>query len=118
MLPKLRLVVAAVVGVFLLVALATSLYSGSRNAAVFAIGLRSANGSPLERSLPEPPDVRQVAALMASRRAEELNRLLTLEPAPAAAVADEALPQRNAASDPASADAAPGSVQPDTEDGR
>jgi len=82
MLPKLRLVLSTAMVALLLGVAAVNLLSGPRNAGIFAIGLRSAQGSPIERSLPEPPDVKQFAALAASRRAEELNRLLALEAAP------------------------------------
>jgi hypothetical protein len=87
MLPRLRLVVASLAAALALVAVAFGLLSGAHTGSVFAIGLRSAQGTPIERALPEPPDWRQLAALAASRRADELNRLLEL---PASApMADE-----------------------------
>src|SRR4051794_30333427 len=95
MLPKLRFVIATIGIALALMALAAGLFSASRTGSVFAIGLRSAQGSPIERSLPEPPDLRQVMARTAMRRSEELDRLLDLPP-PAAALTEP----------PASADAA------------
>src|SRR3954465_1426471 len=88
MLPKLRFIVAAVAIAFGLMVLAAGLFSAARTGSVFAIGLRSAQGSPIERSLPEPPDLRQVMARTVMRRSEELDRLLDLPPpAPAPPVA-------------------------------
>src|SRR5262245_3670002 len=77
MLPKIRLVVA-ITAALMLAALGIGLFSAPRNNSVFAIGLRSAQGSPIERSLPEPPDWKQVMALAALRRSQELDRLLDL----------------------------------------
>ncbi len=87
MLPRLRLVVASLAAVLALIGAALGVLSGARTSSVFAIGLRSAQGSPIERALPEPPDWKQLVALAASRRADELNRLLEL---PASAPAAEA----------------------------
>ena len=78
MLPRFRLVVASVAAVLALIGTALGVLSGARTSSVFAIGLRSAQGSPIERALPEPPDWKQLVALAASRRADELNRLLEL----------------------------------------
>jgi hypothetical protein len=93
MLPRLRLVVATVAAVLALIAAALGVLSGARTGSVFAIGLRSAQGSPIERALPEPPDWKQLVALAASRRADELNRLLALpasEPVATPAPEDDA----------------------------
>ena len=68
--------IAAMVAVFV-VAAGMSLFSTSRSVSHFTVGPRSATGSPLG-SLPEPPNWKQFVALAASRRAEELNRLLDL----------------------------------------
>src|SRR5262245_64309238 len=62
-----------------LTALGISLFSAPRNNSVFAVGLRSAQGSPVERALPEPPDWKQFVALAALRRSQELDRLLRSE---------------------------------------
>jgi hypothetical protein len=85
MLPRLRLVIVSLAAALALIAVAFGFMSSARNGPVFAIGLRSAQGSPVERALPEPPDWKQLAALAAARRADELNRLLEL---PASAPAD------------------------------
>ena len=81
-LPKFRLVVA-VMALLALTALGISLFSAPRNNSVFAVGLRSAQGSPVERALPEPPDWKQFVALAALRRSQELDRLLDLPVSPA-----------------------------------
>ncbi|MFL5040997.1 MAG: hypothetical protein ACJ8D0_14420 [Xanthobacteraceae bacterium] len=89
MLPKVRLILAVTTAAFVVAALGFGLFS--RNTSVFAIGLHSARGAPLERSLPEPPDWKQFIALAALRRAEELNRLLDLpNPEPPAAPGESA----------------------------
>src|SRR5262245_24753550 len=66
-----------------LTALGISLFLAPRNNSVFAVGLRSAQGSPVERALPEPPDWKQFVALAALRRSQELDRLLDLPVSPA-----------------------------------
>jgi len=68
--------------VLALTALGISLFSAPRNNSVFVVGLRSAQGSPVERSLPEPPDWKQFVALAALRRSQELDRLLDLPISP------------------------------------
>ena len=78
MLPRIRLVVASLAAVLALIAAAFGVLSGARTSSAFTVGLRSAHGLPIERALPEPPDWKQLAALAASRRADELNRLLEL----------------------------------------
>ncbi|MFL5105067.1 MAG: hypothetical protein ACJ8DX_03115, partial [Xanthobacteraceae bacterium] len=89
MLPKVRLILAVTTAAFVVAALGVGLFS--RNTSVFAIGLHSARGAPLERSLPEPPDWKQFIARAALRRAEELNRLLDLpNPEPPAAPGESA----------------------------
>src|SRR5262245_2479625 len=80
-LPRFRLVVA-IMAVLALTALGISLFSAPRNNSVFVVGLRSAQGSPVERSLPEPPDWKQFVALAALRRSQELDRLLDLPVSP------------------------------------
>ena len=101
MLPKFRLVVA-IMAALALVALGIGVFSAPRNNSVFAIGLRSAQGSAIERSLPEPPDWKQFVALAALRRSQELDRLLDLPVSPVldADQADAAAPTpaENAAS--------------------
>ena len=99
MLPGLRLVIAAMVAAFVAAA-GMSLFSTSRSVSLFTVGPRSATGSPIERSLPEPPNWKQFVALAASRRAEELNRLLDLADT-APEVAAPAQESREAADMPA-----------------
>jgi hypothetical protein len=82
MLPRLRLVVASLAAALALIAAAFGVLSGGRTSSAFTVGLRSAHGLPIERALPEPPDWKQLAALAASRRADELNRLLELPVTP------------------------------------
>src|SRR5262249_45141427 len=77
MLPKLRLAIATIAAVLVLLALGVVFLTAPRQA-VFTVGLRSAQGSPVERSLPEPPDWKQFVAQAAARRNEELTRLLEL----------------------------------------
>jgi hypothetical protein len=124
MLPRFRLVLATIVAALLLGALGVSLFSTSRTASVFTIGLRSAMGSPIERALPAPPDVRQSLRLAASRRAAELDRLRDLPGAlPSAEEARSSDSEQavggNAASDtreagaPESEDTAPGPARPE-----
>src|SRR5262245_11727797 len=86
MLPRLHLIVATMIVALALMWLGISLFSVPRTGSVFAVGLRSAQGWPIERSLPEPPDWRQFVARSALRRSEELSRLLDL---PAGAPATE-----------------------------
>jgi hypothetical protein len=78
MLPNMRTVLLTLAGAFMAVSIGLGLMTSSRNASVFAIGLRSAQGSPVSRNLPEPPEWKQSAARAAERRAEELERLLDL----------------------------------------
>src|SRR5262249_43755117 len=76
MLPKLRLVIFVMAAAFVVAMVGIGHFS--RTTSMFAVGLSAAKSSPIERSLPEPPDFRQVMAQAAARRAEELNRLLDL----------------------------------------
>src|SRR5262245_44461542 len=95
-----------------LVAVGIGLLSAPRTRSMFAIGLRSAQGSPVERSLPEPPDWRQFVAAAAQRRSQELDRLLDL-PAPVEDVATvaETVPDGAASAPPRSpADSLPGTA--------
>jgi hypothetical protein len=78
MLPNMRTVLVTLATALIGVSLGLGLMTSSRNASVFAIGLRSAQGSPVSRNLPEPPEWRSSAARAAERRAEELERLLDL----------------------------------------
>jgi hypothetical protein len=78
MLPNMRTVLVTLATAFMGVSIGLGLMTASRNASVFAIGLRSAQGSPVSRNLPEPPEWRSSAARAAERRAEELERLLDL----------------------------------------
>jgi hypothetical protein len=78
MLPNMRTVLVTLAAALIGVSLGVGLMTSARNASVFAIGLRSAQGSPVSRTLPEPPEWRNSAARAAERRAEELERLLDL----------------------------------------
>src|SRR5262245_63980046 len=78
MLPRLRLVVASLAAALVVMAAAFGVLTGARSGSMFAVGLRSAQGSPIERALPEPPDRPQRVALAAARRADELTRLKEL----------------------------------------
>jgi hypothetical protein len=119
MLPKVRLILAVMTAALVVAALGFGLFS--RNASVFAIGLHSARGAPLERSLPEPPDWKQFIAHAALRRAEELNRLLELpnpepliSPAESVEQAPAGLPESGATNTPDSTIATP-ETEPSTE---
>jgi hypothetical protein len=79
MLPNLRLVLMTFAAVLAGASIGLGLMTSARNASVFAVGLRSAQGSPISRTLPEPPDWKQSVARAAERRAHELERLLELE---------------------------------------
>jgi hypothetical protein len=79
MLPNMRTVLATVAAALLAVSVALGLLTASRSTSVFAVGLRSAQGSPISRTLPEPPEWRHSVARAAERRAQELERLLELE---------------------------------------
>ena len=81
MLPDLRIVLMTFAAVLAGASIGLGLMTSTRNASVFTIGLRSAQGSPISRTLPEPPDWKQSAARAAERRAHELERLLELEAA-------------------------------------
>jgi hypothetical protein len=81
MLPNLRIVLMTFAAVLAAASTGLGLMTSGRNASVFAVGLRSAQGSPISRTLPEPPDWKQSAARAAERRAHELERLLELEAA-------------------------------------
>jgi hypothetical protein len=78
MLPNMRTVLVTLAASFMAVSIGLGLMTSSRHVSVFAIGLRSAQGSPVSRNLPEPPEWKQSAARAAERRAEELERLLDL----------------------------------------
>jgi hypothetical protein len=78
MLPNMRTVLVTLAAAFMAVSVGLGLMTSSRSASVFAIGLRSAQGSPVSSTLPEPPEWKQSAARAAERRAEELERLLDL----------------------------------------
>ena len=78
MLPNMRLVLVTIAAALAVVSIGLGLMTASRNTSVFAIGLRSAQGSPISRTLPEPPEWKQSVARAAERRAEELERLLDL----------------------------------------
>jgi hypothetical protein len=112
MLPKVHLILAVMTAALVVAALGFGLFS--RDTSMFAIGLHSARGAPLERSLPEPPDWKQLIALAALRRAEELNRLLDLpNPEPLASPAESVeqapaeLPESGATDTPDTTVAAP-----------
>jgi hypothetical protein len=79
MLPNPRIVLMTLAAVLAGASIGLGLMTSTRNASVFAIGLRSAQGSPVSRTLPEPPDWKQSVARAAERRAHELERLLELE---------------------------------------
>jgi hypothetical protein len=79
MLPNLRIILMTFAAVLAGASIGVGLMTSTRNASVFAIGLRSAQGSPISRTLPEPPDWKQSVARAAERRAHELERLLELE---------------------------------------
>src|SRR5690242_11324433 len=95
MLPKFRVILATTTAALALMGFALGLLFASRSGSLFAIGLRSAQGSPIERSLPEPPDWKQFVARSTLRRSEELSRLLDL---PTGASADAASPDTTAPS--------------------
>jgi hypothetical protein len=81
MLPNLRLVLMTFAAVLAGASIGLGLMTSARNASVFTVGLRSAQGPPISRTLPEPPDWKQSFARAAERRAHELERLLELEAA-------------------------------------
>jgi hypothetical protein len=58
MLPNMRTVLVTIAAALIGVSVGVGLMTSSRSASVFAIGLRSAQGSPVSRSLPEPPEWR------------------------------------------------------------
>ena len=78
MLPNMRTVLVTLAAAIMGVSIGLGLMTSSRSVSVFAIGLRSAQGSPVSRNLPDPPEWRHSAARAAERRAEELERLLDL----------------------------------------
>jgi len=78
MLPNMRTVLVTLAAALIGVSVGLGVMTSSRSVSVFAIGLRSAQGSPVSRNLPEPPEWRNSAARAAERRAEELERLLDL----------------------------------------
>jgi hypothetical protein len=78
MLPNMRTVLVTMAAAFMGVSIGLGLMTSSRSVSIFAVGLRSAQGSPVSRTLPEPPEWKQSAARAAERRAEELERLLDL----------------------------------------
>ena len=78
MLPNMRTVLVTLAAALIGVSVGLGVMTSSRSVSVFAIGLRSAQGSPVSRNLPDPPEWRNSAARAAERRAEELERLLDL----------------------------------------
>src|SRR5690242_18224946 len=89
MLPSFRVILATTTAALALMALAMGVLAASRTGSLFAIGLRSAQGSPIERALPEAPDWRQFVAREALRRSAELDRLLDLPTGTADAVGSD-----------------------------
>jgi hypothetical protein len=86
MLPNMRIVVVTIAAALVGVSIGLGVMTSSRMVSVFAVGLQSAQGSPISRTLPEPPEWKQSVTRAAERRAQELDRLLDLE---AAAPANE-----------------------------
>ena len=102
MLPKLRLILAVVSAAVMVTAVGLALFS--RSPTTITVGLRSALGAPLEKSLPEPPDWRQFIARSAAHRAEELNRLLDLPNSDMVVAPSDAVPETVPTDPPSPAD--------------
>lgn len=93
MLPNMRIVVVTIAAALVGVSIALGLMTSSRMVSVFAVGLRSAQGSPISRTLPEPPEWKESVARAAERRAQELDRLLDLQVAPSTTPASATPPE-------------------------